>query len=383
MSTLLLIVIYAAFIGLGIPDSLLGSAWPAIYTELNLPVSYANFITMIISGGTIISSLFSASLIHRFGTANITAISTTITALALFGFSCSNNMLWLCLFAIPLGLGAGAIDTALNNYVALHYKATHMNFLHCFYGIGVSLSPFLMSLVLSHDTWRNGYRLMFWFQSGIALLTIVSLPIWKKVKHSSENSKEENSKLISFFTLFRKSKVRIACLVFIGSCGLEYTCGIWGSTFLVKIKEMSPDTAALMITFYYVGMALGRFFSGIFAVRFTSRQLIKIGQTITLTAIILLLLPLPSVLSGFELFLIGFGNGPVFPSMIHQTPQNFGKNISQSVMGIQMAASYIGILLSPALFGLIAQHINIALFPYYLLILYSIMVTGTLLLTKY
>ncbi len=382
MSTLLLIVIYIAFIGLGIPDSLLGSAWPAIYTELNLPVSYANFITMIISGGTITSSLFSANLIHRFGTASITAISTTVTAFALFGFSCSNNMLWLCLFAIPLGLGAGAIDTALNNYVALYYKVTHMNFLHCFYGIGVSLSPFLMSMVLSHDTWRTGYRLMFWFQFGIALLTIVSLPIWKKVKHSFENNEEENNKLIPFFTLIKKSKVRIACLVFIGSCGLEYTCGIWGSTFLVKVKEMSTDTAALMITFFYVGMALGRFFSGIFAVRFTSRQLIKIGQTITLTAIILLLLPLPPVLCGFALFLIGFGNGPVFPSMIHQTPQNFGKNISQSVMGIQMAASYIGILLSPALFGLIAQHINTVLFPYYLLILYIIMVTGNLLLKK-
>lgn len=190
MATLLLIVIYIAFIGLGIPDSLFGAAWPAIYTELGLPVSWANFVTMLISGGTILSSLLSARLINRFGTAAITAVSTSLTAAALLGFSISGSMLWLCLFAVPLGLGAGSIDTALNNYVALHYKATHMNFLHCFYGIGVSLSPFLMSLALSSGSWRSGYRMVFWFQLGIAALTILSLPLWKKVRHA-QNQEEK------------------------------------------------------------------------------------------------------------------------------------------------------------------------------------------------
>ena len=381
MATLLLIVIYIAFIGLGIPDSLFGAAWPAIYTELDLPVSWANFVTMIISGGTIVSSLLSARLINRFGTAAITAVSTSLTAAALFGISTSGSMLWLCLFAIPLGLGAGSIDTALNNYVALHYKATHMNFLHCFYGIGVSLSPFLMSLSLSSGSWRNGYRTVFWFQLGIAVLTIVSLPLWKKVKHTGQNPEDVPGRTVGFFTLIRNSRIRMACLVFLGSCGIEYTCGVWGSTFLVNSRGQTTDTAALMITFYYIGIAFGRFLSGVLASKLSSERLVKAGQALVLVAILLVLVPIPSV-SGIGLFLIGTGNGPVFPNMLHLTPRNFGEDISQSVMGIQMAASYVGILLVPALFGIIAQFIGTALFPYYLLIFYAVMVAGRLMVDR-
>lgn len=377
MATLLLIVIYIAFIGLGVPDSLFGTAWPAIYTDLNLPVSWASIVTIIVSCGTITSSLLSSWLISRFGTGKITAVSTLMTALALLGFSCSDSMLWLCLCAIPLGLGAGSIDTALNNYVALHYKASHMNFLHCFYGIGVSLSPYLMSLALSKGTWEGGYRAVFWFQLAIAALTILTLPLWKKVRHSKNGEEEEAPRVVSFPALMKMPRVRMACLVFIGYCALEYTCGTWGSTFLVNAKGAAADTAARMVTFYYIGLALGRFLSGVLAGRLHSRQLVKIGQTILLAAIASLFLPLPSAFCSVSLFFIGLGNGPIFPNMLHLTPELFGKDLSQAVIGAEMATSYVGVLLAPALFGLIAQNVTAALFPVYLLVLYALMITGT------
>lgn len=378
MATLLLIVIYIAFIGLGVPDSLFGTAWPAIYTDLNLPVSWASIVTIIVSCGTITSSLLSSWLISRFGTGKITAVSTLMTALALLGFSCSDSMLWLCLCAIPLGLGAGSIDTALNNYVALHYKASHMNFLHCFYGIGVSLSPYLMSLALSKGTWEGGYRAVFWFQLAIAALTVLALPLWKKVRHAQNGEEEEETpRVLSFPALMKMPKVRMACLVFIGYCALEYTCGTWRSTFLVNAKGAAADTAARMVTFYYVGLALGRFLSGVLAGRLHSRQLVKIGQMILLAAVVSLFLPLPFAFCSVSLFFIGLGNGPIFPNMLHLTPELFGKDLSQAVIGAEMATSYIGVLLAPALFGLIAQNVTAALFPVYLLVLYALMITGT------
>ena len=378
MATLLLIVIYIAFIGLGVPDSLFGTVWPAIYTDLNLPVSWASIVTIIVSCGTITSSLLSSWLISRFRTGKITAVSTLMTALALLGFSCSDSMLWLCLCAIPLGLGAGSIDTALNNYVALHYKASHMNFLHCFYGIGVSLSPYLMSLALSKGTWEGGYRAVFWFQLAIAALTVLALPLWKKVRHAQNGEEEEETpRVLSFPALMKMPKVRMACLVFIGYCALEYTCGTWGSTFLVNAKGAAADTAARMVTFYYVGLALGRFLSGVLAGRLHSRQLVKIGQMILLAAVVSLFLPLPFAFCSVSLFFIGLGNGPIFPNMLHLTPELFGKDLSQAVIGAEMATSYIGVLLAPALFGLIAQNVTAALFPVYLLVLYALMITGT------
>lgn len=376
MTVVLLVVIYISFIGLGIPDSLFGAAWPAIYTEMNIPVSWANFVTILISAGTIVSSLFSAKLINYLGTAKITAVSTTITAVALYGFSCSTNIIWMCIFSIPLGLGAGAIDTALNNYVALHYKAVHMNFLHCFYGIGVSLSPFLMSLALSDNSWRSGYKTVFLFQLCIAILTIISIPLWEKVQHSSKTISTENGRTVVFSKLLKNKKISMSCMSFFGSCGLEYTCGVWGSTFLVISRGIPADTAAFLITFYYVGMALGRFLSGILSISINSTRIIKLGQAITLAAIIIIILPFPAYISGIALFMIGLGNGPVFPNMLHLTPENFGKDLSQSVMGVQMAASYFGIMLSPALFGLISQNISASLFPYYLLIMFAIMLIG-------
>lgn len=376
MSAVLLVVIYLTFIGLGIPDSLFGTAWPAVYTEFHLPVSYANFVTSIISAGTIISSLLSGKLIRCFGTAKIVAVSTALTAAALFGFSRSGGFIYLCFFAVPLGIGAGAIDTALNNYVALHYKAAHMNFLHCFYGIGISLSPYLMSVMLSDSgDWRKGYRAVFWVQCAIAVMTIAAMPLWGKA--GGRQYQDGNAHTAGIWDLLKKAKVRTVCLIFIGSCAVEYTCGIWGSTYLVKEKGMAFDDAAGIITFYYVGMACGRFLSGILSYRFSSWQIVKAGEGITLSAVILLLLPLPAAASSTALFLTGLGNAPVFPNMIHLTPENFGKENSQEVMGLQMSAAYVSILLAPVVFGLLAQNIGTACFPYYLGIMFAIMAVST------
>lgn len=371
----LLIVIYITFIGLGIPDSLFGTAWPAIYTEFDVPVSWAGFVTLTVSGGTIISSLLSGKLIRRFGTGKVTAFSTIMTAAALGGFSCAGSFWMLWIMAVPLGLGAGAIDTALNSYVALHYKSSHMNFLHCFYGIGVSLSPFLMSLALfDHAAWRNGCQMVFILQMAIAILTTVTLPLWKKQGNDLKTG--ENTEPAGILPLLKTPKIYFTGLIFFASCAIEYTCGSWGSTFLVTAKGLTADIAAGIITFYYAGMAAGRFLSGILANKCTSWQLMTGGQGIVLAAVILLSAPLPAIFSGIALFFIGLGNGPAFPNMLQLTPVNFGRNASQSAMGVQMAVSYLGIMIAPAVFGLTAQYIGTVFFPYYLMMMYVMMVIG-------
>ncbi|MNO39481.1 putative transporter [compost metagenome] len=382
MATLLLIIIYIAFISLGIPDSLFGTAWPAINQEFRLPVSAAGYVTFTISGCTIISSLVSARVINKYGTGMVTAISVVMTAAALLGFSFSQNLAWFCLFAIPLGLGAGAVDSALNNYVALHYKASHMNFLHCFYGIGVSISPYLMSLALSEQgNWRAGYQMVFLIQGAIALIALLSLPIWKKANRNKQASVEETSKTVSIAYLFRLSSARAVWLTFIGSCAIEYTAGLWGSTFLVQTKGLSVESAAKCLTLYYVGMTAGRLLASLAANKLTSWKLIHIGRSILVLAIVVLMLPLPAIVSAAALFLVGLGNAPIFPNLIHLTPKNFGKEISQSMMGAQMAASYVGITLMPPLFGLLAQTLGVNMFPYYLMVLFAVMILSMARLT--
>lgn len=377
MATILLIIIFITYIGLGIPDSLLGAAWPAIYPEFNLPVSYASYVTICISVGTVISSYFAARIINRFGTARVVAISTSVTAIALLGFSFAQNMLWLCALAFPLGLGAGSIDTALNNYVALHYKASHINFLHCFYGIGVSVSPYLMSVALSDSgNWRGGYRIMFYFQLAIAILTVVSLPVWKKVGEKT-GKEDEKSKVLSTKEIFSIRGVKAATGVFVFSCAIESLCLVWGSTFLVESKNLTADEAAEIITLYFVGLALGRFVSGVAANRLSSVKIILIGQGVTLVAIVLTALPLSAGIAAAGLFLVGFGNGPVFPNMTHIIPQTFGQEVSQSVIGLQMALSYVSIMTAPLIFGQVAQRFGADLMPWGLLIFYVIMMAST------
>ncbi len=382
MATLILVIIFIDFIGLGIPDSLFGPAWPAIYAEFALPVSIGSIVSLMNTAGTVISSLCSAHLIKKFGTARVTAFSTVLTALALLLFSFSQNFIFLCLLSIPLGLGGGAIDSALNNYVALHYKATHMNFLHCFYGIGVTVSPYFMSLALSHsNNWRGGYRLAFFVQAAIAVITVFSIPLWKRAdrKHAEREEKTE-TKTVSLFSLAKRRKVRLTWAAFICSCAIECTAGVWGSTFLVESMGMSEENAAKTVMFYYMGMAFGRFLSGVLAAKLSSWRIIFLGFGVLTAALVMLFLPLGPVMCAFALFFVGVGNGPIFPNLTHLTPQNFGKDISQSVIGSQMAAAYIGIMVFPPLYGIFAQNITPDVFPYYISAFFVIMAVTTIML---
>lgn len=378
MATVLLIFFYIFYIGLGIPDSLLGAAWPAVYEQLNIPVSYASLLSMVISGGTVLSSLASARVIAKLETAKVTAISTSLTAIALFGFSCSPDFVWLCLSAIPLGIGAGSIDTALNNYVALHYNAMQMSFLHCFYGVGVTVSPYLMSVALSENlNWRKGYRTVFFIQLAIAVLSFVSLPLWKKIRE--KGTEEIQIRVLTLRQMLRRKKILVTCSIFVGISALESTCLIWGGTFLKNTFGLSADKAAAIITFYFAGMAMGRLASGFFALKFSDWQIIASGQTAILLAIGLLLLR-SDIAAVMGLFLMGLGNGPVFPNMTHLMPVIYGKELSQSVIGLQMAVSYLSIMLTPVLFGFLADGAGIQVFPVFLFCVLVLMAGGTIIL---
>ncbi len=384
MATLLLIVIYLCFIALGIPDSLFGAAWPAIYTDLSLPISYASIVALIISCGTVFCSFVSGYVIAKLGTWRVTWISTVLTALALLGFSYANSFWWFCVLALPLGIGAGSIDTALNNYVALHYNAMQMSFLHCFYGIGVSISPYLLSFFLAGSGgWRPGYRTMFAIQVCIAVLAFVSYPLWRvhKKTGSADAGTESEYPVVSPLKLITRPRVRAACMTFFGSCSLEHICGVWGATYLVNSRGLGADDAARVVTLYYVGIALGRLLSGLFSSKLTPWQIIIGGECLSACAIAVLIfqlvVPMPPIVDGIALFVIGVGNGAYFPNMIHLTPENFGRELSQSVIGTQMGSAYLGIMMMPPLFGLLAQHVSTDLFAPVLAVMLAIMVWAT------
>ncbi|MBQ7961461.1 MAG: MFS transporter [Clostridia bacterium] len=373
MTSLLLIVIYIAFIGLGVPDSLIGSAWPAIHTELGIPVEMVSIITFLISGCTVLSSMFSTRILNKLGTAKVTAFSTAMTALSLLGFSLVPSFWFMIPLAIVLGLGAGAIDSGLNNYLALHCKASHMNFLHCFYGVGVSLSPYIMSQAFSNVGWRGGYRYAFYVQFAIALLLIFSVPLWKK-NSSSQESNEESGVNLSIAEMIKKSEVRQVWVIMLMTNAIEYACGVWGSTYLVEEKGFDIEHGALALTVYYVGMSIGRFVSGLLANKIKTWMRIFIGCVILAPAIIIMLLPLNGIFAVVGLFLIGLGNGSVYPNMIHLTPHNFGKEVSQSIMGSQIAFAYIGVMLAPPMVSLISGVFGIKVYPVLLALLYIVMV---------
>lgn len=384
MATLLLAVIYIMFIGIGVPDSLFGVAWPAIYPEFGVGVSSASLVTMTVALCTIISSVFSARLISKFGTSVVTAVSTAMTAFALFGFSISSNMLFLVLFAIPLGLGAGAIDSALNSFVALHYKATHMNFMQCFYGIGVSVSPFLMGIALEGHTWQYGYRLAFVLQTALAVIGIISIPLWRKLHPETEiKTGDAQEKILSFRQMLKMPAVRWVCLYFFACCAVELTCGTWCSTFLVEQRNIAPAKAANYALFYYMGIAAGRFVSGLLSNKCSGRTLVGLGLVILTIAVVLLMLPLSESLCILALFLAGCGVGPLFPNMMHLTGKHFAPDIVLSISGIQMTFTYTGILIMPAIFGLLAQHFSAGLYPWYLLMLTVLTVVAFLGLAKH
>jgi fucose permease len=346
-----------------------------MYNLLNVPLYYAGFISMIIAGGTVISSIFSERIIRRFGTGIVTAVSVLMTAAALIGFSISHVFWVLCLCAIPLGLGAGSVDAALNNYVALHYKARHMSWLHCFWGIGASIGPIIMSAFLvNKKSWNLGYRTIGIIQFCLVALLFISLPLWKnKIAH--ETSTQHKS--IKFTKLFSIAGVKQILVAFFCYCAIETITGLWGSSYLVMVKNIPPEIAAQWIALYYIGITFGRFISGFVTMKLNNRQMIRFGQGIIGCGIIVLVLPFGNSTLLPGLFMIGLGCAPIYPSLLHETPENFGGEYSQAIMGIQMASAYIGTTLLPPIFGWLASYINFNIFPIFIgiiLILKIIMV---------
>ncbi len=374
MYSLLLVIIYAAFISLGLPDSLIGSAWPVMQTELGVPVSYAGVITMIIAFGTIISSLLSHKLTRKLGTGFVTAISVLSTAAALFGFSVSHSFVWLCLWAVPYGLGAGAVDAALNNYVALHYASRHMSWLHCFWGVGAAISPYIMSYSLTGGYgWNNGYRMVGIIQITLTAILFISLPLWKGRK-GGDTQEEIHSKSLSLLQALKIKGVPLILITFFSYCAMEQTTMLWASSYLVRHRGVDVNTAASFASLFFFGITFGRFLSGFIADKLGDKLLIRIGIFTMATGVILIALPAATdVLALIGLVVVGFGCAPIYPAIIHSTPSNFGKENSQAIIGIQMACAYVGTTFMPPLFGLIASHINIGLYPFYLTVFIVLM----------
>ena len=378
MYSFLLALIYLAFISLGLPDSLLGAGWPVMHTELGVSVSFMGIISMVISGGTIVSSLLSDKLTHKFGTRTVTVTSVLLTVAALFGFSFSGSFSMLIIFAVPYGLGAGAIDAALNNYVALHYKAKHMSWLHCFWGVGAIISPFIMSFALKNLNWNSGYRIVGFIQLAIALLLLVTLPVWKINKTEST----ADTKRVGLTAALKIKGVPFLLIGFFAYCAAEATAMYWASTYFTEVKGISGDRAASFAALFYIGITLGRFASGFITERLGDRRMILLGTGILACGIMILLIPVQSYMTAFAAFLvIGFGCAPIYPCIIHSTPANFGAENSGAIIGIQMASAYVGSTFIPPLFGLFGNAVGFSVMPVYLLALMIIMTEATFRIT--
>lgn len=375
MITALLVIIYIAFISLGLPDSILGSAWPSIYGNIGVEVSAQGILSMITAGGTIISSFLSDKVIRKFGTGVVTGVSVLLTAVALLGYSLSGSFYFLCLCAIPLGLGAGSVDVALNNFVANHYEARHMSWLHCFWGVGATLGPFIISHYIGKSGgWRDGYRTIALLQLALVLVLFLSLPLWKKVEIREDEKVENKGKGISFRELINIKGVKAVLIALFSYTALEASTGFWGASFLVLSRGLLEENAAQWISLFYMGITLGRFVSGFLTIKLKSRELINLGLGIIALGVAVLILPLPTNLLPIGFFLIGTGCAPIYPSILHETPENFGKDVSQALMGVQMGFAYIGTTFMPPLCGLIIGRISPKLYPYYLLIFLAAMV---------
>ena len=372
MYSLLLALIYIAFISLGLPDSLLGSGWPVIHTDLDVPISFMGIISMTISGGTIVSSLLSDKLTGKLGTRIVTVISVFLTAFALFGFSFSTQFWMLIVFAVPYGLGAGAIDAALNNYIALHYSSKHMSWLHCFWGVGTIVSPFVMSYALTNSNWNNGYRIVGFIQLAIAILLLVTLPVWK-VHNQSAEKKQQSIGLIGALKI---KGVPFLLIGFFAYCAAEATAMSWASTYFTEVKGISTEKAAQFAALFYIGITVGRFLSGFVTDKLGDKKMIVIGTCILSCGIIALMIPVSyPLVSIIGFVVIGFGCAPIYPSIIHSTPNNFGAENSGAIIGIQMASAYVGSTFIPPLFGLRGNHIGFKILPVYLIVVVALMIT--------
>lgn len=374
MYTFLLALIYLAFISLGLPDSLLGSGWPAMHSELGVPVSYMGIVSMVISGGTIVSSLLSDRLTRRLGTRLVTVISVFLTVIALFGFSFAKSFTMLIIFAVPYGLGAGAIDAALNNYIALHYKAKHMSWLHCFWGVGTIVSPFVMSYALKYENWSVGYRVVGSIQLAIAILLLITLPVWNVNKQSSG----AKSKSVGLIGALKIKGVPFLLTGFFAYCAAEATAMYWASTYFSEVRSISAEKAASFASLFYIGLTVGRFLSGFITDRLGDRKMIISGSTILIFGIFCLFIPTSSyLLAAVAFVVIGFGCAPIYPCIIHSTPYNFGAENSGAIIGIQMASAYVGSTFVPPLFGLLGNAFGFNIMPGYLLVFVILMLIMT------
>ncbi len=371
MISLLLAIIYLSFISLGLPDALLGSAWPIIYPEMGVPVSYSGIIFMIISIGTVCSSLQSDRLTKKLGAGKVTAISVAMTAIALFGFSCSHSFLALCLWAIPYGLGAGGVDAALNNYVALHFASRHMSWLHCMWGVGASVGPYIMSAAITRTaSWNNGYRVIGIIQVVLSVIIFISLPLWKKKDNENREASDTDhveAKALSLKEVIRIKGAKEIMLAFFCYCALEQTVGLWASSYLVLYRGIPEVTATGFASLFFIGITVGRAVNGFLTIKFSDTQLIYLGQAIIAVGIVLLMLPFSDMISLIGFVAIGVGCAPIYPCIIHSTPVHFGRENSQAMVGVQMASAYIGTSIMPPLFGLLAKGIGIYLLPIYVL----------------
>lgn len=369
MFSLLLALIYVSFISLGLPDSLLGSAWPQMQESLGVSLSLGGVISFLITASTILSSLVSHQVIQRFGTGAVTMCSVAMTALALFGFSLSNSFFALCLWAIPYGLGAGSVDAALNNFVALHCKAKHMSWLHCFWGIGATGGPYIMGLCLSRGMgWQAGYRTISFLQMALTLILLLSLPLWKKQELPLSGGETVRPQTPQWGKLLKRPGVKAALTAFFFYSALELTTGLWGSSYMVAVRGISAETAAKWISLFYLGITAGRFFSGFLTLRFSDDAMVRLGEITAIVGILLILLPLHNLFLCVGLILTGLGCAPIYPSLLHATPQRFGKSLSQSLMGTQMAISYLGSTTMPPVSGFLSEKISMGLYPVLLLV---------------
>lgn len=371
MVNLLLSIIYLSFISLGLPDALLGSAWPSMYKEFNVAISYAGIISMIISAGTIISSLQSDRLTKKFGAGKITVFSVAMTAAALFGFSITHSYLFLCVWAIPYGLGAGSVDASLNNYVALHYESKHMSWLHCMWGIGATIGPYIMGYAITNNNWNSGYRYISIMQIVLTAILFFSLPLWNK--NDKENKEKINTKTLSLIEIIKIKGAKEIMICFFCYCALEATRGLWASSYLNIYKGVDIKTAASFGSLFYIGITIGRAISGFITMKLNDNQMIVLGESLILIGIILMIIPAVNTVSLIGFIITGLGCAPIYPSIIHSTPYNFGAENSQAIIGVQMASAYIGTLAMPPLFGYIANHISISLLPFYLILILALM----------
>ena len=365
MVHLLLIIIYLSFVSLGLPDALLGAAWPMMCQEFSVPMSYAGAIALIISAGTVVSSLLSDRLTKWLGTGKVTAISVGLTAVALFGFSVSGRFWLLCLWAIPYGLGAGSVDASLNNYVALHYASRHMSWLHCMWGLGASAGPYIMGIALTGGMgWNTGYQIISGIQLLLTAALFLSLPMWRK-RRDEPDANGEKAKPLSMKQIFGIPGAKEVMLAFFCYCGLEQTCILWGSSYFVMHNGLDEETAASLASLFMLGLTTGRFLSGFITYKLNDTNMIRLGEAIICVGAVTMLLPLGNLAAMAGLTLMGLGCAPIYPCIIHSTPDHFGEENSQALIGVQMASAYVGICCMPPLFGLIANHISAGLLPWY------------------